>query len=310
MPVSFFAMVMGLAGLTIAWEKAESVLALPAVIHLPMLALTVATFVTLAIAYTVKFTRYRPAVVAEWRHPVKLSFFPATSISLLLLSIALMGVSAAVAQTLWSLGALLHLGLTLFVLNSWLHHDHYETHHINPAWFIPAVGNVIVPVAGVELGHTEISWFFFSIGMLFWLVLMVIVFYRMMFHAPLPDRLMPTLFILIAPPAVGFIAYLKLSGEVDAFARVLYFSALFLTLMMLTQARRFLALSFYLSWWAYSFPLAAISIASLSLAEKTGTVAFATIGAGLLVLLSLVVLVLLTQTLRHVHQRRICVPEG
>ena len=73
-----------------------------------------------------------------------------------------------------------------------------------------------------------------------WLVviLLTIIFYRVLFHHPIDERLMPTLFILIAPPAVGFIAYTRLTGgELDTFARVLYYSGLFLTLLLFTPGR-------------------------------------------------------------------------
>lgn len=45
--------------------------------------------------------------------------------------------------------------------------------------------------------------------------------------------------------------------------RVFYtLRGLFLTLLLFTQIGRFARLQFALSWWAYSFPLAAITIAS------------------------------------------------
>ncbi|MEZ5660320.1 MAG: hypothetical protein R3E83_17830 [Burkholderiaceae bacterium] len=165
------------------------------------------------------------------------------------------------------------------------------------------------PIAGVPLGQIEISWFFFSIGMLFWLVLMTIVFYRVLFHAPIDQRLMPTLFILIAPPAVGFLAYVRLVGELDAFGRVLYYSGLFLTLLMLTQAARFIRLGFFLSSWAYSFPLAAITTGSLSMIELTGKAPFTWIGVFLIALLSLVVIMLLVHTTLAIRNDKICVPD-
>ena len=103
---------------------------------------------------------------------------------------------------------------------------------MNPSWFIPIVGNILVPIAGVPLGYTDISWFFFSIGIVFWPVLLTIIFYRIIFHPALPGKLIPTFFILIAPPAVGFLSYMKLTGEMDNFARILYFSGLFFTLLV------------------------------------------------------------------------------
>jgi len=307
-PISFFAMVMGLAGLTIAWEKAQHLLALDLHINTILVSVTAAVFAGLALVYARKFMSHRSAVMAELHHPVKLNFFPTISISLLLLAISFLPVSMEISRPLWLFGVALHLAFTLYVVNVWIHHEHFEVHHLNPAWFIPAVGNVLVPVAGVPLGYAEVSWFFFSIGMLFWIVLMTIIFYRVLFHNPIDQRLMPTLFILIAPPAVGFIAYLRLAGELDAFARVLYYTGLFLTLLLFTQVSRFARLGFFLSWWAYSFPLAAISIASMLMYEQTGALFYAWVGGGLLAILTAVVALLLYRTAKAVRGHRICVP--
>ncbi|CAA6826196.1 MAG: C4-dicarboxylate transporter/malic acid transport protein, partial [uncultured Thiotrichaceae bacterium] len=268
-PISFFAMVMGLSGLTIAWEKAQHVFNIDLGINLFLAGLTAFIFGAFSIAYAAKVLMYRESVTQEMGHPVKLSFFPAISISLLLLAVAFMELNTGLSRVLWTLGAGLHLLLTLFVINTWMHREHFQVQHINPAWFIPAVGNVLVPVAGMPLGFVDVSWFFFSVGILFWVVLLTIIFYRILFHTPIDARLLPTLFILIAPPAVGFLAYMKLTGgELDAFARFLYFSGLFLTILLFSQANRFARLQFALSWWAYSFPTAAITIASFVMYEK------------------------------------------
>jgi tellurite resistance protein len=88
----------------------------------------------------------------------------------------------------------------------------------------------------VHLAPVEISWFFFSIGVVFWIVLLAVVMYRLFFHAPLALRLTPTLFILLAPPSVGFVAWSGLVGGLDAFGRVLYYTALFLALLLVSNA--------------------------------------------------------------------------
>ncbi len=308
-PVSFFSMVMGLSGLCIAWENAELTYQLPFRLESALTPFTALIFSILLGVYLGKLTRHPQEVVKELNHPVKLNFFPATSISLILLSIAILKSLPSLSHALWAVGTLLHLSFTLYVMNVWIHHDKFEIHHINPAWFIPVVGNVLVPIAGTAHGYTEISWFFFSIGILFWLVLFTIIFYRVLFHHPLPDKLMPTFFILIAPPAVGFISYVKLNGGLDNFAHVLYYCGLFLTLLLLTQAPRFSRLQFYLSWWAYSFPLAAITIATLLMYRHQHQVAFAVIGWVLLSILTLVVTYLLYRTMKAVAGKKICLPE-
>ena len=308
-PISFFAMVMGLTGLTIGWEKAQSILHLDLGITPWLVGLSSGLFAVLASLYASKLALHGQSVLQELRHPVKLNFFPTISISLLLLAIAFLPLAPLVSSLLWTVGAALHLTFTLYVVSVWIHHDHFQVHHMNPAWFIPAVGNVLVPVAGIPLGHPEVSWFFFSIGMLFWLVLMTIIFYRVLFHQPIEERLMPTLFILIAPPAVGFIAYLRLVQDLDSFARVLYYSALFLTLLLFTQVRRFLRLGFFLSWWAYSFPLAAFSIASMAMYERTGSDFHRYLGVGMLTMLTGIIGILLVKTLKAVRHQRICSPD-
>ncbi|MES9860046.1 MAG: SLAC1 anion channel family protein [Candidatus Thiodiazotropha sp. LLP2] len=308
-PISFFAMVMGLAGLCIAWEKAQAGFQLPFRIEMALIPFTVLVFIILVVLYGMKLMRHPSQVVKELNHPVKLNFFPAVSISLILISITLLQTQPSISYLLWSIGSALHLGFTLYVMNIWIHHDKFEIHHINPAWFIPVVGNVLVPVAGTAHGHYEISWFFFSIGIVFWMVLFTIIIYRVLFHNPLPDKLMPTFFILIAPPAVGFISYVKLNGGVDNFAHILYYSGLFLTLLLASMAIRFSRLQFFLSWWAYSFPLAAITIASLLMYETTSEIGFAIIGWLLLSVLTLVVTYLFYRTLKAVGGNKICIPE-
>lgn len=307
-PISSFAMVMGLSGLTIGWEKAQKVLDLDLGVTPWLIGTTTTLLVVLSLIYAAKLVLYRGAVIQELRHPVKLNFFPTISISLLLLSIACLPVMPGAGRMLWMVGAALHLVITLYVMNVWMHHEHFQVHHMNPAWFIPAVGNILVPVAGIPLGYTDLSWFFFSIGILFWLILMTIIVYRVLFHNPIDERLMPTLFILIAPPAIGFIAYMRLVGELDSFARVLYYAGLFLTLLLFSQATRFMRLGFFLSWWAYSFPLAAISIASLLMFEQTGQDFYRYLGMGLLTLLTGIVALLLVRTAVAVRQNGICVP--
>lgn len=308
-PVALFSTVMGMAGLTIAWLKAHHTGGVPVEIGVALRWLASALYLFLLVLYGAKLLRHPEAVRADSAHPIRLNFLPAISIGLLLLSIAWAQDAPAVAQWMWGIGAAVHLMLTLFAMSSWIHHTHYDIQHANPAWFIPVVGNIIVPIAGVRFAAADLSWFFFSIGLVFWLVLMTIVLYRLIFHEPLPARLRPTLFILIAPPSVGFLAYVALTGQIDAFARVLYFTALFLTLLLASNALRFFRLPFFISAWAYSFPLAAMTIATFEMSARSGQAFYAGLSWLMLALLSSVVALLVFKTLRAARRRQICVPE-
>jgi Tellurite resistance protein and related permeases len=93
---------------------------------------------------------------------------------------------------------------------------------------------------------------------------------RMLFvQPPLPERLMPTLCIFLAPPAVGFLSWMLLTGQhadgrsIDWMGHALFGVALFFAIFLASQVPRFMRLPFYLSWWAFSFPVAAFTAACL-----------------------------------------------
>lgn len=309
LPISIFAVVMGLSGLTLVWQKTTGVFNAPVFIWLSLLALTTFCFIAFLLIYGTKWIRHRDAVKAEFNHPVKLSFFPAATISTILIGTALQGIAPHIGAVVWLVGAIGHLSLTIVVINLWIHQEHFQIQHINPAWFIPVVGNILLPVAGVGYGQITLSWLGFSIGVLLWPLLLSIVFYRVFFHQPLPARLLPTLFIMIAPPAVGFIAWIALTGALSPFAQILFFAGLFFTALMVTQAPRFAKLPFFLSFWAYSFPMAAITIATLLYYELTGAMWTLFLSLTLLTMTTLLIIWLASLTLLAAKQGRICVPE-
>jgi tellurite resistance protein len=310
-PISFFAAVMGLAGLSIATQRMEAVLRWRGDASLSVAAVAALVFVVVAIVYGMKVARHPDAVAAEWRHPVRLSFFATVSISLILLSLTILAVLPALALPLWMTGTALHLYATLVIVSAWIGHRPFETPHLNPAWFIPAVGNILVPLAGVSFGFVEISWFFFAIGLVFWIVLMTLVFNRLIFHHPLPERLLPTLMILVAPPAVAFLSYLRLTGgTLDPFARILFYAAIILFLVVAAQLRRLIKLPFALSWWAYSFPIAALTTATAVYADAIGSLVTRAAFIGLYVLLCAVIAVLTVKTITAIRRGEICRPES
>lgn len=304
-PVSLFGASMGVFGLALALSAGG--------FHRLGLgggALGALLFTGLAVLFALKALRHPGALVAEWRHPVRLAFFPAISISILLLAALLSATLPGLAGILWIIGAAGQGVLTLAVISTWISHRAFGPEHMSPAWFIPAVGNVVVPLAGARLGYVELSWYFFAVGLLFWLVLLTLVFNRLIFHDPLPQKLRPTLVILIAPPSVAFLAWLQLTGaELDAAARLLINAGYFFTALVALQMPALLRLPFALSFWALSFPLAAITTASFRFAALSGSALHQFLGQGLLLLLIVTITALALRTLRAARAGQICQPE-
>lgn len=307
-PVTIFASVMGLAGLGLAWRKGHAVLGLPDMVSEIFLAIAGLAFVAALLTYAIKAMRYPQAVVGEFNHPVRSAFFSTVPIGVLLLAAGLHPYSADGGFALWGVGAVLQLVLTIRLIVRWMVHKQ-EINHVNAAWFIPIVGNIIVPILGARLGMIEISWFFLSVGLLFWLPLLTIILYRVIFHDSLPPRLMPTLFILLPPPSIGYISYVGLTGNVDTFAQILVNGALFLTLVLLAKSKRFVGLPFAVSWWAFTFPLDAVALAAIEHAHRFPGGMWPVVGTVLLALASVVVVLVSVRTVAAIAAGSLFHPE-
>lgn len=309
-PLALFTSIMGTAGLTLAWMQAQHLGMVDSrEIGIALRFVSSVLYGVLLLFYGLKLLRFPEQVLADTRHPVRLNFLAAIPIAMLLLATAWYKDWPELAQLFWWAAAISLLAVTVYTMSSWLHHTHYEVTHVNPAWFIPVVGNAIAPIAGVQLAPQDLCWFFFSIGVVFWIVVMTIVMYRLFFHAPLPERMTPTLFILVAPPAVAFNSYVALTGQVDGFARVLYFTALFLTIVLGSNILRFLRLPFFISAWAYSFPLAALTLGTLEMASRGMGQFYVQLSWALLAALSVQVAYLGWKTLASALRGSLCVPE-
>ncbi len=309
LPVQLFAVIMGISGFAIVFAKAYHLIAMPYWIYGTLLFVDTVLFLAIFIAYMFKWLLYPNAVKEEFYHPIKSSFMAAISISFLLVSIAYYDFAPTVSILLWYIGAPLQLLFTLIILQYWIHND-LKIVHSNPAWFIPIVGNLLVPVVGVEAAPMGISLFFFALGLFFWTVLFTIMLNRIIFHHPLAKKLIPTLFIFIAPPAVGFISYFRITnGSIDMISMFLYFIALSIFILLLFMVRMYDTKKFFISWWAFTFPLAAITIATLMLhMALDNSVTY--YGSVMLILLTTLVVGFVTlRTLQACRAKEICILE-
>jgi tellurite resistance protein len=311
LPVTLFTTVMGLGGLTTATESVERHFGVPGYVSIALLTVTSAVWLTLVVAYLTKWIRYPQAVRDELNNPIRLSFFPAISVGLLLITAALLPYSPGVTHVLWWIAVVVQLGFTLLILNRWFHSERFTVEHNSPAWFIPILANLLVPISGAPLGYVEVSYFFFAIGIVFWLPLLAISLNRSFFFAPIPQKLMPSLFILIVPPALGFIAWTALhGGKLDDFGIVLFYAALFMTLMVVSQWRKFVGLPFALTWWAFSFPLASITLAALLYFTLVRQDFYLWLGLSLFAVLVLVVATLVVRTAALAFKGQLLKPES
>lgn len=307
-PIMMYAIVMGMSGITMMYQKAALWLFFPQAIATALMYMTTFIFILVSLLYLFKFLNHAPIVKKEFSHPIRVNFFAAVSISMLMLAIIYKEQNTTVAALFWYPGTLLHFYLTMHTVSFWINHNQ-ELDHSNPAWFIPIVGNVLVPIAGVGFASHPILVYFFSIGIFFWIVLFAIILNRIIFHNQLASKFMPTMFILIAPPAVGFVAYFKMFHVIDTFASMLFSLALFFTLLIAFMYKNFLKIQFFISWWAFVFPLAAMAISAMLMHHETKDSMLLALSYVMICVTSVVIAVVMYQTIVHIKKGEICIQE-
>ncbi|MFA7070789.1 MAG: SLAC1 anion channel family protein, partial [Sulfurimonas sp.] len=256
----------------------------------------------------VKFFRYKEAVKKEFNHPVRLNFFAAVSISMLMIAIMFRESNELISAIFWYPATLLHFYLTMHTVTFWINNNQ-EIEHSNPAWFIPIVGNVLVPIAGVGFVKTEILIYFFSVGIFFWVIIFALILNRIIFHKQMAIKFMPTLFILIAPPAVGFAAYFKMFGVVDTFALMLFNLALFFTFLVAFMYKNFIKIKFFISWWAFVFPVAAVTLDAMLMHHIYKSYSMLLLSYALIASLTAIISIVAYQTIVHMRKKEICIEE-
>ncbi len=256
-------------------------------------------YVIIAFFFILKVLMVRREVVEALKHPVKGPFMTAISIATMLLALdwgVIIG-NKLLAEGFLYLGMTLHTLFFIVILYSFIVHEGIEVHYMNPGWYMPAVGNVLVPYIAMSVGaHVprSILGIYLGTGVIMWLALFAIWLYRSIFHAPPPGRLVAATWINFAPPAVAPMAYEMILGlgpheyhkalakaSVEAATLSKYLTSFFdmfyytfwglagllfpIVLLITYHYWKKGEMKFAESWWAFVFPVAAYSISTIHL---------------------------------------------
>jgi tellurite resistance protein len=307
----WYAIVMGLGGLALAWHRAVPLMGdMADGVALVTGAVAGAIFLALLVATLLRWRLHPAAWAEDRRHPVRHTFVATLPIATMLLgtlAVTLFGPSRA-ADALWWAGSASQLVVTAWVLQRWWRPDsgHLPWAAVTPALLIPIVGNVLAPLGGVPLGHTDWAAAQFGVGLVFWPVVLVLLVVRIATQGMPPERLLPTFFVLVAPPTVVGMSALQL-GAPPVVGWMCWGAAAFTLVSVASTARRLRELPFSMPHWGMSFPLAAFAALTLRLAAP-GSV-LAVLGPALLALASLVILGLLAGTWRGLRDGSLLAPE-
>ena len=265
-PPALFPPLMGLLGLGLGWREAARTLGAPAGIGDLILGAAALLFLFCVVAWVSK-PLHRPGVVIE-----DLRILPgraglaALVLSLSLLAAALVPFAPGLAWGVLAMSVIAHAGLLILVARV-LMTGPPEGRVVTPVFHLLLVGPILLPLALIPLGATDLSrailWGTIPLALAIWAISAV----QLIRRIP-PAPLRPLLAIHLAPASlfatVATMLGLPELGMAAAALGALILLALLLSTRWLTEAR------FTPLWGAFTFPMAAFATALLSISGGDG----------------------------------------
>lgn len=266
MAPGWFASVMGTAvtslALTLASHAAADAgpaLAAPVALAASALHwLAIAMMSVLCIAAVYRLIRHGDAVMEQLRHPVEGSFYATFPIAMLVMAAVwtIRGVSPALIAPLWWTGALGTFAVSYVVLFGLFTSERLKLGMVTPAHFIPAVGLVVIPVAGAPLAAAS-------------------------------EGVLRELAFALNMTGFGAGVFMYVGLLALTMARHFLGAALWwlvLAVSMTIRNRRQGKLPFALSWWAFVFPIGACSVLAYRVSELLALEVLPLVASGLTLL--------------------------
>lgn len=264
-----FVPVMGLCGLSLAWAQAAARMGEVATGVAQACAWLAGVLMLTLLGITVwRFLRWPLTRVHDAAYPVRHVFVAAPTVSLILLAtcgVALSGPSAF-WDALWMAGAAAQALVTTWVVLRWLRSGASRWMGVTPALLIPVVGNVLLPLAGLSLGHSTWSLVQWAVGAMLWPVVLLLLVLRLQRLGVWPARMRASVFILIAPPSVVGLGLMLWQAPL-VWSVVLWCVALAFVVLALRQLPQCFDQPFGWPMWSLSFPLTAFAALTLRLAN-------------------------------------------
>ncbi|KAL2249765.1 UNVERIFIED_CONTAM: S-type anion channel SLAH1 [Sesamum indicum] len=223
--------------------------------------------ILLSLLYSLKCIFRFSMIKAEFMHHVGVNYLFAPWISWLLIleSAPFVTPKHVSFVILWWIFAIPVIILDVKIYGQWFTKGkRFLTAVANPASQLSVVGNLVGARAAAKMEWREVSVFLFSLGMVHYLVLFVTLYQRLSGGDRLPAMLRPVFFLFFAAPSVASLAWYSISGSFDTPSKMLFFLSLFLFASLICRPALFRKAMrrFNIAWWAYSYPITLLALAS------------------------------------------------
>ncbi|KAK1567389.1 hypothetical protein Q3G72_011593 [Acer saccharum] len=250
-------------------------LLLPSTAFAILWSITLFTLALFSLLYILRCLLYFHRVKSEFLHYVGVNYLFAPFISWLLLlqSSPFIAPESTYYSVLWWVFVVPVIILDVKIYGQWFTKGkRFVAAVANPTSQISVIGNLVAASAAAQMRWRETAICMFSIGMAHYLVLFVTLYQRLAGNASnnLPAMLMPVFSLFIAVPSIASLAWDAISGTFDNVSKMLFFLSLFLFMSLVSRPTLFRKAmrKFSLAWWAYSFPLTVLALASAEYAQE------------------------------------------
>ncbi|KAI3740943.1 hypothetical protein L2E82_31418 [Cichorium intybus] len=140
----------------------------------------------------------------------------------------------------------------------------------NPTIQISVIGNLVASLLHDETGWREIRICLFTFGITHYVVVFITLYQRLSGSNHIPSDLRPVFFLFVATPSMATLAWKSINGSFDIICKMLFFLSLFLFVSLASRQLLFKksVRRFSVAWWAFSFPLTFLALASIAYAEQ------------------------------------------
>ena len=308
-PAGLYSIVMGLAGLGGARLQAAQLLAWPRTPGFALLALASLAWLVVTGLLVAKFVVARERFDAELAHPSHGAPYALAPATLCLLMPLLDAWVPALARPVLFAGAFGALAVGAWTVGRWVAARH-ELSMFTPTLHFPLVAGGFLGALGAGiLGMQALGVILFGAGLFAWLAGASVSLYRLIVGEPLPPPMRPLLAVELAPPAIGAVAWIVLSGDSpDALAALLFGYGLFVALVLVALGRWLAAAPFGPPWWAFTFPAAALSNAAIRFALAYPGTELTVLAVALFAAANVLVLYVAMRTIAAIVGRRFLPP--
>jgi tellurite resistance protein len=260
-PPNLFAIPLGIAGLTQAWDAAGPLLGTPQAIPDALSILDATVWLVLVGAYLVQGPRI---IMADLRDPVLSPFVSASALTAMLLSAALSKDTFAAGRVLVLVWLAVTTGIGSWLTGQWMTNG-TEPDSVHPGYFLPtAAGGMIGANAAAQVHLHALAEASFGIGAICWILFASTILNRLFTRPALASALVPTMAIELGIPAVAGTAYFAVAGRTVSFmACALGGYAVLMALVQVRLIPVYRRLSFTPGFWSFTFSYAAAAADAL-----------------------------------------------